>query len=98
MAGGFRPAAGAALMPRVRVILDGEPIEAPAGWSVAALLLARDGEPYRRTAVSGVARGPWCLMGVCFDCLVTVDGEADRQGCLIRLREGMVIGRQDATP
>lgn len=98
MADGFRTAAGLASMPRVHVILDGRPIDAPAGWSVAALLLARGVEPYRRTAVSGAARGPWCLMGVCFDCLVTVDGEADRQGCLIRLREGMVINRQAATP
>lgn len=96
MATGFRMAAGLATAPRVRVILDGQSVEAPAAWSVAALLLAYGVEHYRRTAVSGAARGPWCLMGVCFDCLVTVDGEADRQGCLIRLREGMVIRRQDA--
>lgn len=98
MSVGFRMAAGLAPMPRVRVMLDGEPIEAPAAWSIAALLLARGEIAYRRTVVSGAARGPWCLMGVCFDCLVTVDGEADRQGCLIRLREGMVIRRQDVAP
>jgi sarcosine oxidase subunit alpha len=39
-------------------------------------------------------------MGVCFDCLVTVDGVGSRQGCLVPVREGMMvetqIGRREA--
>jgi predicted molibdopterin-dependent oxidoreductase YjgC len=95
MSDGFRPAAGIATLPSVRVTVDGTVVEAPAIWSVADLLLSRGSHPYRRTAVSGVPRGPFCMMGTCFDCLVTVNGEVDRQGCLVRLREGMAIRRQE---
>ena len=39
-------------------------------------------------------------MGVCFDCLVTVDGVGSRQGCLIPVRDGMKVetqlGRREA--
>jgi NADH dehydrogenase/NADH:ubiquinone oxidoreductase subunit G len=44
--------------------------------------------------VSGAPRAPYCLMGVCFECLVTVDGVGSRQGCLVPVREGMVIETQ----
>ena len=37
----------------------------------------------RATAVSGAPRLPYCMMGVCFDCLVTIDGVGNRQGCLV---------------
>ena len=94
--GGFRPAMDLASLPSVRVTVDGTGIQAPSVWSVADLLLFQGGRPYRRSAVSGEPRAPFCMMGVCFDCLVTVDGEANRQGCLVRLREGMAIQRQDA--
>jgi NADH dehydrogenase/NADH:ubiquinone oxidoreductase subunit G len=38
------------------------------------------------------------MMGVCFDCLVEVDGAPNRQACLTPVREGMVIRRQDGAP
>jgi hypothetical protein len=34
------------------------------------------------------------MMGVCFDCLVTIDGVGNRQGCLVRVRDGMQVGIQ----
>jgi sarcosine oxidase subunit alpha len=34
------------------------------------------------------------MMGVCFDCLVTIDGVGNRQGCVVSVREGMVIETQ----
>jgi predicted molibdopterin-dependent oxidoreductase YjgC len=34
------------------------------------------------------------MMGVCFECLVTIDGNNNRQGCLIEVREGMRIDTQ----
>ena len=65
----------------------------------AAALLALGRKAFRRTAVSGAERGPWCLMGVCHDCLVTVDGRGNVQGCLVPLRAGMAEetggGRRD---
>ena len=79
----------------VRVELDGRPVDGLAGDTVASLLL-RTVEPhlYRQAPVSGAARAPLCMMGVCFECLVEVDGQRNQQGCLIPLREGMRIRRQ----
>lgn len=40
-------------------------------------------------------RGPYCMMGVCFDCLVTIDGTGNQQGCQIRVRPGMRVETQN---
>ena len=50
--------------------------------------------PLAATAVLNTPRGPYCLMGVCFDCLVAIDGVGSRQACLVRVREGMRIETQ----
>jgi predicted molibdopterin-dependent oxidoreductase YjgC len=73
---------------------DGRPLSARAGDTVAAALLANGVVACRETPVSGAPRGPYCLMGVCFDCLVVVDGVGNRQACLTLLREGMAIETQ----
>lgn len=78
----------------LRFLLDGAPAEGFAGDTVAAALLALGRDTCRNTAVSGSPRGPFCMMGVCFDCLVMIDGVGNRQGCLVRLREGMVVDTQ----
>ena len=41
--------------------------------------------------MSGAPRLPYCMMGVCFDCLVTIDGIGNRQGCLVPVRAGMKV-------
>jgi D-hydroxyproline dehydrogenase subunit gamma len=61
------------------------------GQTVAQALVAANAGACRTTPVSGSARGPFCLMGVCFDCLVTIDGVGNRQACLVRVREGMQV-------
>jgi predicted molibdopterin-dependent oxidoreductase YjgC len=80
--------------PTVPVTIDGRQFAARAGDSVAATLFAAGVKACRTTPVSGAARGPFCMMGVCFDCLVTIDGRPNQQGCLIPVREGMRIERQ----
>ena len=78
----------------VRIYIEDEAYEARAGDSVAAALLASGRDFCRTTAVTGAPRAPYCMMGVCFDCLVSIDGVANRQGCLVPVREGMRIGIQ----
>ncbi len=78
----------------VGVTVDGLGVEAREGESVAAAMLAAGISQCRTTPVGGVARAPYCMMGVCFDCLVTVDGVGNRQGCLVRVRDGMAIETQ----
>jgi predicted molibdopterin-dependent oxidoreductase YjgC len=83
--------------PRCRIELDGTAVEAPAGTNLAAFLLTAepaDGGPLRASPVSGAPRAPYCLMGVCFECLVEVDGVRDRQACLTTIRDGMRVRRQ----
>ena len=77
----------------VSFTFDGSRYEAPPGVSVAAALLTV-ASATRTTAVSGRARGPFCMMGVCFDCLVCIDGEPNRRACMVRLEEGMCIESQ----
>jgi sarcosine oxidase subunit alpha len=78
----------------IAFVFEGERIEAREGESVAVALLAAGVSSFRDTAVSGAPRGPYCLMGVCFDCLVVIDGEGNRQACLVEARDGMVVARQ----
>jgi predicted molibdopterin-dependent oxidoreductase YjgC len=95
----FRRLPDAALAPAaaVPVTIDGEPFIARAGDSVAAALLAGGRPSFRTTPVTGSPRGPYCLMGTCFDCLVTVDGVRDRQACLIPVAAGMrIVTQRDA--
>jgi predicted molibdopterin-dependent oxidoreductase YjgC len=78
----------------VTFTVDGRAVEARAGDSVAAALFAAGLERCRTTPVSGAPRAPYCMMGVCFECLVTIDGVGNRQACLVRVREGMRIETQ----
>jgi predicted molibdopterin-dependent oxidoreductase YjgC len=78
----------------VNVTIDGEPFAAREGDTVAAALLASKRTVCRTTPVSGAPRAPYCMMGVCFDCLVVIDGVGNRQGCLVRVAEGMAIETQ----
>jgi len=75
----------------VAITIDGEPFTARAGDSVAAALLLAGRAACSLSAVTGRPRAPYCLMGVCFECLVTVDGEGARQACLVSVRDGMRI-------
>ncbi len=76
------------------VVVEDRPIAAQADETVASVLLRVFGTDYRTHAVGGEPRAPYCLMGVCFECLAEVDGVPNRQGCLVPVREGMRIARQ----
>jgi predicted molibdopterin-dependent oxidoreductase YjgC len=78
----------------IQIFVDDRPLTCRAGDSVAAALLAAGIDACRETVVSGSARGPYCMMGVCYDCLVQIDGIANRQGCMTPVSEGMQVRRQ----
>jgi predicted molibdopterin-dependent oxidoreductase YjgC len=77
----------------VEIVLDGRPVEAYEGETVAAVLLAQ-GEIATRTTVSGEPRGIFCGIGVCFDCLVVVDGVPNTRECMTWVRDGMQVAHQ----
>ncbi len=78
----------------VRIEIDGTAVEIPAEDTVAAAVLAFGLGNVRTTPVSGKPRAPYCLMGVCFDCLMEIDGVPNRQACMITVRDGMSVRRQ----
>ncbi|WP_137827050.1 (2Fe-2S)-binding protein, partial [Brevibacterium sp. 2SA] len=69
---------------------DDAPLTAPAGASVAAALLA-SGRTSWRTTRTGRQRGLFCGIGVCFDCLVEIDGQTGQRACLVTLADGMDV-------
>ena len=70
---------------------DGQTISAREGDSVAAALMAAGVRALRNTPVSRVPRGPYCLMGVCFECLVEIDGVQNVQSCMVEASDGMRV-------
>ena len=78
----------------VTVHIDGRPVAVPVGCTAAAAMLIHGEGATRTTPVSGSPRAPYCMMGVCFECLMTIDGIPSRQACLVPVREGMRIDRQ----
>lgn len=75
----------------VTIVVDGGVVVAEQGDSVSTVLLCAGVVSFRKTAVTGARRSAYCGMGVCFDCLVTIDGVGNRQACLTPVREGMIV-------
>jgi len=75
----------------VSLTIDGRSITAAPDDSVMAAMLMAGLLVTGRSPVDGRRRAPYCGMGVCFECLVTVDGGARRQACLTPVRDGMVV-------
>lgn len=90
----FRLTPEGAARPPLAFTFDGRAMTGRAGDTIAAALLANGVAACRTTPVSDTPRAPYCLMGVCFDCLVVVDGVGNRQGCLTPLEDGMRIESQ----
>lgn len=78
----------------VTIRFEGRAISARQGDSVASALLADGTCSTRTTYVSGAPRAAYCMMGACFDCLVVIDGIADRQACMTEVADGMTVERQ----
>ncbi|MEV6524331.1 2Fe-2S iron-sulfur cluster-binding protein [Longispora sp. NPDC051575] len=75
----------------VTVTVDGAPVVARDGESVAATLIADGRAAWRSTRFGGRPRGVFCGIGACFDCLVTVNDEPDVRACLRSVSDGDAI-------
>lgn len=78
----------------VEFSFDGRPMTAQAGQTVGAALLAEGIRSWRTTRFGGRPRGLFCGIGVCFDCLVTVNGELNVRACLAVVAPGDVVQTQ----
>lgn len=87
----FRPIDTATARRGVTLQVQGRPISARQGDTLAVALLNAGVLPFRHTPVSAQPRAPLCLMGVCFDCLVEVNGMQNVQSCMVEVEEGMQV-------
>jgi len=78
----------------IEFTFDGEIISAITGQSVAAALLAANQRALRKTRFNNNERGVFCGIGLCFDCLVVIDGITNQRACLIEARPGMKVQSQ----
>lgn len=76
---------------------DGVEIPFVPGQSIAAALLGAGQRVTRRTRIGTQPRGLFCGIGVCFDCLVTVNGRPNIRSCLEPARAGGLVETQEGT-
>lgn len=82
---------------KVTVRFDGVDLLLAQGENLAGALLVAGVMPFRRTPVSAAPRGPFCMMGACYDCLVVIDG-VTRQACMMQVTEGLNIAMPGKEP
>jgi len=81
----------------VCIIFEGENLDVEKGQTVASAVLVGCNKVFRSSVVSGQPRAPYCMMGVCFECLIEIDGIPNQRACMIPVREAMEIKRQQKT-
>ncbi|CAD7035666.1 sarcosine oxidase [Pseudorhizobium endolithicum] len=80
--------------PLVTLKVDGRDVQVPAGASVALALLANTGGPTRYSPAAHGPRAPFCLMGVCHECTVEIEGQGITRSCLSTVCPGMRISTE----
>lgn len=78
----------------ITLTIDGRRTRAQHGEVLAAVLLREARPVARRHPLDGSLRGPFCMMGVCFECLVEIDGRPGQQACLVQVAPGMDVQRR----
>ena len=74
----------------IQFTFNGETISAISGQSVGAALLGK-------TRFNQKGRGVFCGIGVCFDCLVVIDGASNQRACITEVISGMKVQTQVGT-
>ena len=79
----------------ITITFEGEQLQVPVGETVLASVMAAGARYNRTSPISGAERSGYCQMGVCFECLMEIDGIPNQQACAIQVRDGMVVNRQN---
>jgi hypothetical protein len=79
------------LGPPITLTFDGRPVAAVVGDSVGSALTRAGVRSWRTTRHEGRPRGLFCGIGICYDCLLTVDGAANQRACLVPAVDGMEL-------
>lgn len=81
----------------VTVFIEGSAVNVPRNTTVATAVLVHGMGHTRTTAISHSPRAPFCMMGACYECLMTINGKSNCQACMETVEEGMQIERQQGT-
>jgi len=76
---------------QISFTFNGEALTGLSGQSIAAALLSHGVRELRVTRFNEKPRSIFCGIGICFDCVVVVNGVANQRACLIEIAEGMTI-------
>lgn len=76
---------------RIAMVVNGRACTAYEGETVHAALFAAGYRVLRQTSKSRQPRGIFCGMGVCYDCLVTINGVPNQRACMTPVADGMEI-------
>ena len=79
------------------ISVDGTPTDGRPGQTIAGVLLTSGRSAWRRTSRASAPRGLFCGIGVCFDCLVTVNDRPNQRACLASLQPGDAIRTQEGS-
>ena len=82
----------------VEIEFEGRTYRGVLGQSIAGILLANDVLDWRTTGVRQAPRGLFCGIGICFDCVVNVDGVSDVSACQRLAHGGEHVERQHISP
>ncbi|MBE0664469.1 MAG: (2Fe-2S)-binding protein [Candidatus Aminicenantes bacterium] len=84
--------------PAIHISVNGRMIEATPGETVLAALTAAGFNVLKKSNVYGEARGPFCGMGVCYECLVTINGVPKQRSCMTEVEDNMEIQTYEPPP
>ena len=87
-----------AFMDKSFFYFEGRKIYFEQGMSIAAALICHGIKDCRQTQVLRKSRGPFCMMGSCFDCLLVIDGIRNQQGCMRLAEQGIIVKRENSYP
>ncbi len=78
----------------IEVSLNGVKIQVTEGVTVAAIALIHGLSYTRTTPVSASKRAPFCMMGVCYECQMVIDGKSNQRACMTYVQQGMQVETQ----
>jgi sarcosine oxidase subunit alpha len=78
----------------VEIIVDGEPLKAYEGESIAAAILVTGRRSLRTTSKTKEKRGLYCSIGICFDCGMTINNIPNIRTCQTKVEKGMIVETQ----
>lgn len=78
-------------MHKITFTFNGREVSCESGQSIAAALIADGNRELRSTRFGDKPRSIFCGIGVCFDCVVVIDGVANQRSCVIAAKQGMKV-------